>query len=597
MFNFYQIKYLFIISLCFITSFINAQLSFETKVNKTRISEYERLRVEFTANFDGDFFEVPDLSSFRANGPYQSLSQIWTNGKHSMNKTYTYIIEPTRTGKFTIGSASIEYKGEIYKTKPIVIEVVKGDPNQNAYNNQNQQRPQHHQIDVDEEIQLIAEINKTNPFVNEPITVVYKLYFSHSIGIQDFSELNKPKYNNFWNHHFEIKQLQPVDDTFNGKKTRSVVLKKVVLYPQKDGALEIEPLSYKTVIQVPTGRRDFFGRPEITTQDKVISAGKRTINVKALPIQNQPEDFTGAVGNFDFKVIPSRTALKAGESLELKVQITGTGNLKLFKLPELKLPSAFEVYDPINKQNINTPLSGMTGSTIDTYTLIAQSKGNFTIKPVSFSYFDLGSKSYKTITSEDFEIIVTDGDGLIASQNSNQEDTKTPVVSADQFKYINLKTKLVDTNKGDFLGSFVHLTGLMLSLAFIPLLIFFNRKRENNAADIVGNRIKANQRLAKKYLKEAQNTLNQKDLFYGALELSLHKYLKAKLHIETSEMSKDHISDLLTQKHFNQSDVNQYVALLESCEFARYAPSTEAKMQEDYELAVTTIANFEKSKA
>ena len=282
--------------------------------------------------------------------------------------------------------------------------------------------------------------------------------------------------------------------------------------------------------------------------------------------------------------------------MELKVQVSGTGNLKLFKLPELKLPNAFEVYDPINKQNIQTPITGMTGNTTDNYTIIPQTKGNYSIKPISFSYFDLSSKSYKTLTSQAFEIVVTDGDGQIAKNNEKTDEiAKTNVITAEHFKFINTKTSLTDANKTDFLGSMAHWIAILISLCLIPLAVFIKRKRADVAADIIGNRMKANQRLAQKYLKEAQKTLHLKDQFYDALERSLHKYLKAKLHIETAEMSKERISDLLTQKTFNETDIKQYIALLESCEFARYAPSTEAKMQEDYELAVSTIANIEKT--
>jgi hypothetical protein len=421
------------------------------------------------------------------------------------------------------------------------------------------------------------------------------MYLSYNIGIEDFKELNKPKYNDFWSHHFEIKQLIPKDVIRNGKKMRELELKKVVLYPQKSGALEIEPLSYRLVLQVPTGRRDFFGRPEINTQEKVFSAGKRTLQVKALPLTNQPENFSGAVGKFDFKVIPSRTALKAGESLDVQVQVSGPGNLKLFKLPEIKFPNAFEVYDPVNKQNINTALAGMNGSTTDTYTLIPQSKGNFTISDISFSYFDLGSNSYKTLQSEPFEIIVTDGDGKIASaEDKDESSSQSPVIRGEQFKYIHTNTELFSTNRGDFLGSFGHLGTMILILGFVPLFIFIKRRQDERAGDVVGNRIKANQRLAKKYLKEAQLKLHEKALFYDALERSLHKYLKAKLQLETTEMTKERISELMTANNIAEYDIQQYIALLESCEFARYAPSTEAKMREDYELAVSTIAAIEK---
>jgi|LakMenE01Jun11ns_1017448.scaffolds.fasta_scaffold9954654_6 hypothetical protein len=599
MFKLFKLKYFFLLLTLFLFSaHMHAQYEFEARVSKTKIYENERLRVEFIANFDGDYFRPPDFGSFNAHGPSTSISQSWINGKSSFNKGYSYIIEPTKTGRQTIGSAIIEYKGEKFKTKPIVIDVMSGEAPQQQGQNQNpyqQQQRQQNPIDVAEELQLIAEVNKSNPYVNEPVTVVYKMYLSYNIGIEDFKELNKPKYNDFWSHHFEIKQPMPKDVMRNGKKMRELELKKVVLYPQKNGSLEIEPLSYKLVLQVPTGRRDFFGRQEISTQEKVFSAGKRTLQVKALPLANQPENFSGAVGKFDFKVIPSRTALKAGESLDVQVQVSGPGNLKLFKLPEIKFPNAFEVYDPVNKQNISTALSGMTGSTIDTYTLIPQSKGNFTISDISFSYFDLGSNSYKTLQSEPFEIIVTDGDGNIAAAEDKDDDSsQSPVIRGEQFKYIHTNTELFSTNRGNFLGSIGHFGGMILILAFIPLFIFIKRRQDQRAGDVVGNRIKANQRLAKKYLKDAQLKLQEKALFYDALERSLHKYLKAKLQLETTEMTKERISELMTANNIAEQDIQQYIALLESCEFARYAPSTEAKMREDYELAVSTIAAIEK---
>jgi len=599
MFKLLKIKYFFLYSLLSFSAIIHAQYEFEVRVSKAKIYENERIRIEFTANFDGDYFKVPDFGSFNAHGPSTSISQSWINGKSSFNKSYIYIIEPTKIGKQTIGAATIDYKGEKYKTKPIVIEVIKGEVPQQQNSNQNpnyqQPRQQPQQINIEDELQLIAEVNKNNPYVNEPVTVIYKMYLSYAIGIEDFRELNKPKYNDFWSHHFEITQPIPKDVMRNGKKMRELELKKVVLYPQKNGALDIEPLSYKLVLQVPTGRRDFFGRQEIDTQEKVFSAGKRTLQVKALPLTNQPENFTGAVGKFDFKVTPSRTALKAGESLDVKVEVSGPGNLKLFKLPEIKFPNAFEVYDPVNKQNINTTLLGMTGSTTDTYTIIPQNKGNYKISGLSFSYFDLGSNSYKTLQSEPFEIIVTDGDGNIASsENQSTSNNQSPVISSEQFKYIHTSTSLTSTNKGDFLGSIGHIFTLILALAFIPLIIFIKRKKEQIASDIVGNRTKANQRLAKKYLKEAQQKLHNKTLFYDALERSLHKYLKAKLQIETSEMTKERISELMRNQNIADENILNYRNLLESCEFARYAPSSEAKMLEDYELAITTIATIEK---
>jgi hypothetical protein len=237
----------------------------------------------------------------------------------------------------------------------------------------------------------------------------------------------------------------------------------------------------------------------------------------------------------------------------------------------------------------------MTGNTTDSYTIIPQTKGNYNIKPISFSYFDINSKTYKTITSQEFEIVVTDGDGQIAKNDEKTNDNgKTKIIAAEHFKFINTKTDLTDTSKSDFLGSVGHWTAILFSLSFIPLAIFIKRKRADVAADIIGNRMKTNQRLAQKYLKEAQKTLHLKDQFYDALERSLHKYLKAKLHIETVEMSKDNIIELLQQRNASEQSISQFMELMNDCEFARYAPATDTAMNNDLDRAIEIITELEK---
>ena len=159
-------------------------------------------------------------------------------------------------------------------------------------------------------------------------------------------------------------------------------------------------------MRVPTNRRDIFGSRLMTRVNRTISAGNRTINVKPLPEEGKPVDFTGAVGNFDFNVFASKTILDATESLQLKVEVKGNGNLKLFKLPKISLPSSLEVYEPEHKENVSTNLSGMRGSISDSYTVVPQYKGKYPIPSISFSYFDLETQSYKRLTSHEIVINV-----------------------------------------------------------------------------------------------------------------------------------------------------------------------------------------------
>ena len=579
-------KYFFLLLLSF--QGLLAQVQFEAKVSKQTLGLNERLRIDFTMNDDGDNFSPPNFEGFKIiAGPSQQVSQSWINGKSSFNKTYSYYLLPTLKGSLVIRQASIEIRGQIYKTSPIKITVTAAveqprDPNDS-------------QVTADESLHLVAEISKTNPYINEPITVVYKIYFSYNIGITNWRELDKPKYNDFWSQNIDIKQLVAEEGKYNGEKYRFVTLRKTVLYPQKSGKLVIEPLSLDVDVQLPSNRRNIFGQVLLVEDHKRVSAGAKTINVKALPESGKPADFSGAVGRFAFKVIPSKTNLKSGESLDLDVSVSGTGNLKLFTLPKPIVPTALEMYDPVHNEQVSTPLSGMTGKISDKYAIIPQYKGKYPIKPMVFTYFDLGSQSYKTITSP--EIMVNVLEGPMASDNvvaATPGDTKRAILSSAQFKFIKLKTELTSMKHKDFYGSTLFYTLLFLPFLCIPVIVLFKKKKEAIDGDVAGNKIKLSNKLAKKYLSEAQKEIGNKEPFYIALEKAMHNFLKAKINIETSEMSKEKISEILSVRKASSEAIASFINLTENCEFARYAPSSSTAIQQDYDKAVSIISELEK---
>ena len=567
-----------------------AQVQFEAKVSKTTLGLNERLRIDFTMNDDGDNFTPPSFEGFRVvGGPSQQVSQSWINGRSSFSKSYSYFLLPSQKGSLIIKQASIEINGQIYKTNPIKITVTAAveqprDPNDVP------------QISTADAIHLVAEISKGNPYVNEPITVVYKLYFSYNIGITNWRELNKPKYNDFWSQNIDIKQLVAEEGKYNGEKFRFVVLRKTVLYPQKSGKLEIEPLSLDIDVQVPTNRRNIFGQVQVVDDNKRVSAGSKTITVRPLPEAGKPQNFTGAVGKFNFSVTPSKTNLKNGESLDLKVVASGTGNLKLFTLPKPIVPSSVEMYDAVHNEQVQTPLTGMNGQISDSYTIIPQFKGKYPIKPMSFSYFDLGSGKYKTITSPEIMINVLDGpssaDNTVATTNSGV--SKMKVTSGEQFKFIKLKTSLSSITKNDFLGSTLFYILMFVPFIIIPIIVLLKKKKEAIDGDVMGNKVKLSNKLAKKYLSEAKNQINNKEPFYIALEKAMHNFLKAKLHIETSEMSKDKIQEILLSRNAKTETVQSFIDLTENCELARYAPSSSVAIHQDFDKAVAIISDLEK---
>ena len=577
-----------VVLLFLVTQSLLAQIQFEAKVSKTTLGLNERLRIDFVMNMDGDNFNQPTFEGFRViAGPSQQVSQSWVNGKSSFEKIYSYYLLPQQKGNLVIKQATIEYNGQIYKTNPVKINVT------NAV--QEARDPNDTQISADDNLYLVADISKTNPYINEPITVVYKLYFSYNIGIDNWRELDKPKYNDFWSQNIDIKKLIGEEGMFKGEKYRFVVLRKTVLYPQKSGKLIIEPLSLDIDVQLPTNRRDMFGRVVVTNANKRVSAGAKTIAVKALPEAGKPADFSGAVGKFDFRVTPSKTNLKNGESLDLVVSVTGNGNMKLFNLPKPVVPNSLEMYDPVHDEKVNTTLSGMSGKISDSYTIIPQFKGNYPIKPMQFSYFDIGSGTYKTITSSEIMINVLDGPSANDQvANTTLGNSKNIISESEQFKYIKLKSDLVSMKKDDFIASKLFYSLLFLPFLMLPLIVLFKKKKDAIDSDVFGNRIKMNNRLAKKYLSEAKKQINNKELFYVALEKAMHNFLKAKLHIETSDMSKSNIQQLLLSKNAGAQTVIDFINLTENCELARFAQSSSTAIQQDFDKAVEIISDLEK---
>jgi len=583
----------------FISVSVSAQVKFEAQTDRDTYGLNERIPLVFSINNEGDNFVAPKFTGFKADGPFinkgNQTSITIVNGrmtqKREISTQVIYYLTPTKKGTFTIGSASIEYNGTVYKSQPIKIKIT--DPIQMpSYPGQNPRQQQQQNYNFGEGIHLVGELSTKNPYVNEPVTVIYKLYFPYNSSVSNFRNFQAPKYEDFWSQYIDIKQLRAEKGKFNGKDYSMVVLRKVILYPLEAGAKKIEPFKIDIDAEVPTGRRDFFGQYEMTAIEKSLSTGMQTINVKPLPENGKPEGFTGAVGKFDFVVKPSKTSLKAGESLDLEVSVSGKGNLKLFTLPKPVVPSALEMYDPAHTENVQTLVTGMTGKISDKYTIIPQFKGKYTIKPMEFSYYDLASKSYKTITSKEITIDVAEGDGTFVANTPSAN--KQTIQKKEVFQFNKLKTEFVSASREDFLGSGLFYSLLFAPLLLIPIVMIARKQKEAKDADVVGNRVRNNNRLVKKYLSEAKKQMGNKVPFYMAMEKALHNFLKAKLHIETVEMSKDNIIELLQQRNASEQSISQFMELMNDCEFARYAPATDIAMTNDFERAVERISELEK---
>ncbi|AMC11405.1 BatD protein [Lutibacter profundi] len=575
--------------LVFTTQMLFAQVEFKTIVSKNKLGVNERFRIEFIVNKQGaDHFVPPSFSNFKVvGGPSSSVNQSWINGKSTYSQAYIYVVEPKREGEFTIQPAKIEYKGKIVKSNKVKITVTKAieipkDPNNPNYIAQ-------------QNIHLVAEVSNLNPYVGEGIYVVYKLFVSQNISVNDWRVSDSPQYNGFWNQDIEVKNGNVKKGSYNGEPYRYIILKKAVLIPQRSGKLLIEPIKMDFSVGIPTGRGDFFGNMITRNINYTTKSIVKTVNVKALPEKGKPMGFSGAVGEFDFKVETTKNVLKANEAAQIKVEVSGRGNLKLFDIPKITTPAELEVYTPEHKEQVVTSLNGLRGSIQDSYTIVPQFKGKYKIPAVTFSYFNPKIKKYITIQSEAIIVNVTEGKELLSNNsNLNNSNKQQVVANANNFRFIALKTTFKSKNRKEFLNSTKFYLLLLLPFLAIPIGVILGKKRAQRAGDVFGNKIRKADRLARKYLSEAKKQLGNQEAFYIALEKALHNFLKAKLYLETSEISKEKIIDLLQTKKVDESSINEFMDVLNNCDFARYTPTTNVLMKQDFEKAKKVITNIDK---
>jgi hypothetical protein len=575
--------FLFLLSL----STIAQEATLKTSVSKNKLGVNQRLRIEFSIDKQGgDNFSPPNFNNFRVvGGPSQSVSQSWINGKVSFSQSYTYIIQPIRKGEFTIASASIKIGGKLIKSEPVKIIVL------NAV--EIPQNPNDPNYIAQQNIHLVAEISKSSPYVGEGIYVEYRLYVSENVSVYDTSVTEAPKYNGFWNQDIKINGFPVKMGKYNGEDYRYIVLQKALLIPTKTGKLSIDPMKMDIVIGVPSGRADFFGNAITKNVRREFASTKKIIRPKGLPLEGKPANFTGAVGDFNFNVSLSKGVLKANETSSLEVKIYGKGNLNLFKLPAVETPAELEMYQPERKERVLINANGISGNVTDTYTVVPLFKGKYKIPSISFSYFNPQEKKYNTIATEDFFVDVKEGKELVVLDTTSLR--KQAIVSTGKdFRYIATETSFIATKKADFFKSNLFYILFLLPMTAIPIGIYIGKQHKKRSNDTVGNKTRKAERLAKKYLSKAQKQLGKKEAFYEALERALHNYLKAKLGIETSEISKERITEILEDKKIAPTTIHQFIEVLKNSDFARYTPFTATQMKEEFERAKAVIVQLDK---
>ena len=565
-----------------------SQVNFTTKLSKDRLGLNERVKIEFTVDKDGDNFIPPKFDNFRVvGGPSQSIRNSWINGKKSYSKTYSYFLSPIEKGSFEIGQASIEVDDEIYKTLPVRVTVTSAvdiptDPNDPNYL-------------ADKNIHLVAEVSNKNPFLNEAISVSYKLYVSPDTGVNNWRELEAPRYADFWSNNIDIKSLNVQNGTFKGKPYRYVVLRRTLLYPQKTGELKIEPLTLDISVQVPSNRRDFFGNLISSSVNKTVSSGSSIIDVKSLPIDNKPKDFSGAVGSFSFEIKSDKKELLTDEAFQLSLIVSGDGNFNLFEDPKISLPNSLEVYEPEKISNISVRARGIKGNINNKYTVVPINPGKYTIPETKFSFFNPVSAEYKTIYSDPIFIDVDGAYNSSSGSSDISEKNRTNKIQLleNQFSSFKTKTKFSNVNDSIFFNSNYYWI-LFIIPFIICLIIIVSSKILRNYKSKKVDELKVARILTNKLLVDSKALIGNKEKFYESIDKALTTYLKTKLNLKNSEFKNEIINIKLQEMNLDKESIGLLFEILENCQLARYTPLNIDAMSDDYRKANQFIEQFEK---
>ena len=577
-------------------------------------------QLTYTVNQRCRDLNAPEFTDFDVlAGPYSSTSSSisFVNGRRtsSYEQTYTYTLMAQRTGTFTIGPASIKVDGSNYQSNGVRIQVLPEDqqPQQTASQGrgQGQQSSQGSQgSQVSSENLFVRTITtKTKVHEQEAFMIMYKLYFANVDVAQLTNNTKLPEFTGFLKQELEQGEIQTELEHYNGRNYQTAVLYRTILYPQHSGDITIDPARFEAVLRVQTRQQvrsifdDFFG--SYTNVTKMLTAPGVTIHVAALP-GGKPAGFSGGVGKFTLTPSISQTELQANDAVTIKLDISGSGNMKLLKTPSIDWPEGFEPYDPKVTNNFKTTSSGVSGTKSIEYLAIPRSAGDYTIPAVHFSYFDIEDKAYKTLSTPEYTIHVKRGAGSSAGSSSSEEGAVVYHAQKEDIKQLGSDIRYIDakplqrkTKAQSSLIDYQYLWlwyVLPLVLAGIVLVVLRKQMLEN--ADITRVRYKRANKVAQKRLKAAAAALkaNNKDAFYAAIEQAAWTYLSDRLSIPTADLNKENITSILQQKGVSETLIADVKNVLSTAEFARYAPSTDHAMDDLYTATTNLINNLEDQK-
>ncbi|MCU4176106.1 BatD family protein [Carboxylicivirga sp. N1Y90] len=600
---------LLFLTLIFLTSVfetVSAQdISFRAKAQQA-VVEGDKFQLVYTLNKEGNDIRLAPLQDFQIlMGPSTSYSHNTSiiNGKVSRETTYTFtfILKALKEGNFTIPPATIMVDGEKVTSNQLKIQVVKADQAQTQQGNNSGNQSAPSSAAKADELFITVTPSKRTLYQNESMVLTTKIYTQ--VQLDGLSDIKQPKLSAFIAQDLKSSEgINWIMENINGRTYNVGTYEQKLLFPQKTGKITIDPTEIEFLVRQRTAARsrnifDDFFESGYRSVKKTVKSKPITLTVKPLP-NGRPQGYTGGVGQLKMTASVTKNQVKVNDGITLKVTVNGTGNHKFVENPVIKFPADFDDFDPKIANNTNNTVAGMKGSKTFEYLMIPRHAGEFTIPSIKFSYFNPKTGKYQTQESGPITIQVEKGEGDemansgVVRSNVSRENVK--FIGKD-IRFIKATTKLKP--KGTFLfGSLSYYLALIVPLLVFIFLFIINQKRIKENANISLQKTKKANKVARQRLKRSAQLLKtgEKEAFYEEVLKALWGYMSDKLSIPLGELSKDNASDILIKSNASKEAVNDILEILDTCEFARYAPASgTGEMDKLYQKTIYTISLLE----
>lgn len=586
-------------------SFPSFSQKLTVQVSSNKVQVGSPFQVVFTVNAQPSTYTPPNFQDFDIfSGPNTSQSMQYINGSMSQSFSISFLIAAKKEGKLKIGPMTMVVGGQNVSSNPVNIEAVKGAvPAGQQQQTTSGQNPGEQPTTTSDgnDVFVKTSVSKTKCYIGEQIMVTHKIY--SRFDLRGFQNVKFPAYNGFWSQQPDgVPNVQLQIENLDGVNYYVGEFNRTYIFPQRTGELTIDPTEVECVVRKQSNKKprnifeQFFGGGGF--EDVVVKAySKKTkINVMDVPEAGKPLNFSGGVGSLNYRVEASKNSVKANDAFNLKITISGHGNLKLLEAPKLTLPESFESYEPKITENISNA-GGVNGSKTYNYLIIPREPGEFTLNSLDFSYFDLDKKKYVTIPSPDLKITVTPGDGKSNASAQVFDHLKQEVKeSENDIRYIKKGDFELQKNDAEFFNSSLHLFLLTLPLILFAGALSYRAYYIKQNSDVVALKGRKAAGFAKKQLVSAEKQMkqNNKEAFYTEVTNALNNYLGNKFNIPVADLSKENITKELQLRKISTDTLAKLVDTINQCEYAKYAPgAVSGDLQMVYNNTVELISKIE----